>query len=157
MLTTEELLNGLPAALTLRFFATFARFEFAMKQCGCLQRTGEGEMALASRRLLESRLPADFFERLQRLGSAHILIEAPPKSLFVDADRKLDFGAQPIGLLSTRDLLDAVWAVRNNLFHRNKMYPSDRVRDADLMNATLAAIDLVLQEDRALFDAFHEP
>jgi hypothetical protein len=38
MLTTHQLLNGLPADETLRFFATFARFEFAMKQCGFLRR-----------------------------------------------------------------------------------------------------------------------
>jgi hypothetical protein len=42
MLTTEQLLNGPPPDLTLRFFATFARMEFALKQLRLLRFTAEG-------------------------------------------------------------------------------------------------------------------
>jgi hypothetical protein len=41
MLTIEELLNGLSPQLTLRFFATFARKEFALKQLGLLRTAAE--------------------------------------------------------------------------------------------------------------------
>jgi hypothetical protein len=45
MLTVEDLLNGLPPELTLRFFATFARMEFPLKQCSLLRIAADGEVA----------------------------------------------------------------------------------------------------------------
>jgi hypothetical protein len=44
-LTTEELLNGLSPDLTLRFLATFARMEFALKQLRFLRFAAEGDRA----------------------------------------------------------------------------------------------------------------
>ena len=60
-------------------------------------------------------------------------------------------------LTTTRGLLDAVWRVRNNLFHGNKLNPADRVRDAALMNDTLAVIEMFLECDPNLSSAFYEP
>jgi hypothetical protein len=74
MLTTQQLLYGLPADETLRFFATFARFEFAMKQCGFLRRTGHNRVAEASRDKLSAHLPADFFESIRVAQTASTLI-----------------------------------------------------------------------------------
>lgn len=50
MLTIDELLNGLSSELTLRFFATFARVEFALKQLQLLRFIAAGEVAQMGQR-----------------------------------------------------------------------------------------------------------
>ncbi|MGY8635331.1 hypothetical protein RAD15_22905 [Bradyrhizobium sp. 14AA] len=157
MLSTVELLNGLPADETLRFFATFARFEFAMKQCGYLQRTEQGTVALASRERLAADLPAEFFATIRDAAIAPVLVARPPKDLYVQDDAQPQFGNQDPALTTTRQLLNAVWRVRNNLFHGNKMYPFDRDRDANLMRDALAVIDAIMQQRDDLSSAFHDP
>jgi hypothetical protein len=157
MLTTDELLNGLPPEATLRFFATFARFEFAMKQCGYLRRTEHGRVAQACRESLCADLPADFFESVRDAHIATTLVERPPKNLFVQDDAQPQFGNQAPPITTTMQLLDAVWRVRNNLFHGNKMYPADRARDADLMDNAVAVIDAIMQRMQNLSSAFHDP
>jgi hypothetical protein len=157
MLTTNELLNGLPPELTLRFFATFARFEFAMKQCGFLRRAEHNRVAHACREQLSAHLPVDFFESIRDAQTASTLIGRPPKNLFVQTDALLQFGNELPALTNTRQLLDAVWQVRNNLFHGNKMYPADRERDMALMDNALAVIDAIMQRDQNLSSAFHDP
>lgn len=157
MLTTHQLLNGLPADETLRFFVTFARFEFAMKQCGFLRRTQHNRVAEACREKLSANLPGDFFEAVRDAQIAPILIQRPPKNLFVQAGARPKFGNELPELSNTRQLLDAVWQVRNNLFHGNKLYPANRDRDMALMDNALAVIDAIMQRDRDLSSAFHDP
>ena len=91
MLTTHQLLNGLPADETLRFFATFARFEFAMKQRGFLRRSQHNRVAEACREKLSAHLPGDFFEAVRDAQIAPILIQRPPKNLFVQAGARPKF------------------------------------------------------------------
>jgi hypothetical protein len=157
MLTTHQLLNGLPADETLRFFATFARFEFAMKQCRFLRRTEHNRVAEACREKLSAHLPADFFESIRDAGTASTLIGRPPKNLFVQTDAPHQFGNELPSLTNTRQLLDAAWQIRNNLFHGNKLYPADRERDMALMDNALAVIDAIMQRDQNLSSAFHDP
>jgi hypothetical protein len=157
MLTTDQLLYGLPPDETLRFFATFARFEFAMKQCGYLRWTGHGRVAEASREKLGADLPADFFDSVRNGHIAPTLIERPPKNLHVRDDAQPQFGVQAAPLTTIGQLLNAVWQVRNNLFHGNKMYPADRERDAALMSDALAVVDAIMQRKDSLSTAFHDP
>ena len=157
MLSTTELLNGLPPDETLRFFATFARFEFAMKQCGYLQWTEHGRVAQACRESLGAELTVDFFESVRDGQIATTLVERPPNNLYVQDDAHPQFGNQSPPLTTTGQLLNAVWRVRNNLFHGNKMYPADRERDVALMSDALAVIDAIMQCKQDLSSAFHDP
>jgi hypothetical protein len=153
----ENLLNGLEPGLALQFFATFARLEFAMKYTGCLKRTENGRAAEASPSRLAARLPADFFASVRASGAADVIINDPPKNLFVMADGSLGFEPAAAPLTNALELLNAVWRVRNNLFHGNKMHPANRQRDADLIRSALIVIDAVLQADHAIGNAFREP
>ena len=157
MMSTEELLNGLPAEGTLRFFATFARFEFAMKQCGYLRYAGKGRIAEACRQKLRDALPTNFFDMVRDAQTATTLISRPPKNLFAQGEAIPEFGEQSPALTTTTQLLNAVWQVRNNLFHGNKMYPADRERDVALMGNSLAVIDAVMQPEKNVSSAFHDP
>ena len=112
MLTTDELLNGLSPHETLRFFATFARFEFAMKQCGYLRMTERGMVAQACRERLGADLPADFFDSVRDAQIAKTLVERPPKNLYVQHDAQPQFGTQAPPLTTIRHLLNAVWRVQ---------------------------------------------
>jgi hypothetical protein len=151
MLTTDELLNGMPPEATLRFIATFARFEFAMKQCGYLRRIEHGRVAEACREKHCADLPSDFFENVRAAQIATTLIEQPPRNLFVRNDTQPQFGNQATPVATTAQLLDAVCRVRNTLFHGNKMYPANRKRDAGLMDDALAVIDVIMQRMQNLF------
>jgi hypothetical protein len=157
MPNTENLLNGLEPGLALQFFATFARLEFAMKYSGCLKRTDNGRVAEASPSRLSARLPADFFENVRASGAADVIINEPPKNLYVLADGSLGFEPVAGPLTNTMDLLNAVWRVRNNLFHGNKMHPTNRARDTELMRSALVVIDAVLHAEHAIGGAFREP
>ena len=152
MLTTVQLLNGLNPELTLRFFATFARLEFALKEARILQREGEGDVALASRIRLAQRLTDAFYTSVHESGLAPTLLEAPPKMLLVQ-NPGLAFGPQGAAVTSTSQLLDAMWNVRNILFHGNKTRPADRPRDVALMTDVLAVIEAILEHDHEISDA----
>ena len=156
-LTAEELLNGLSPDLTLRFFATFARMEFALKQLGLLRFTTEGEVAQIGQPRLVARLGVAFFQIAQSAHVAETLIAIPPKHFIVDGDGGAGFGPQPAPIATTSDLIGATWRVRNNLFHGNKLFPANRERDEHLMRDALAVLDMILQVLPGVSMAFQEP
>jgi hypothetical protein len=92
-LTTKELLNGLSPDLTLRFFATFARMEFALKQLGLLRFTAEGEVAQMGQPRLVARLGVGLFQIVQSAHVAETLIATPPKHFIVVGDGGVEFGS----------------------------------------------------------------
>lgn len=155
MLTTEELLNGLSPDLTLRFFATFARMEFALKQRRLLRVTAEGEVAQMGQPRLVARLGAGFFRSVVAAHVAETLIAIPPKHFIVNGDGGVEFGEQPVPITTTS--IDATWRVRNNLFHGNKLFPANRDRDEDLMTDALAVLNMILQALPDVSMAFQEP
>lgn len=157
MLTTEDLLNGLPPDLTLRCFATFARMEFALKQCRLLRLTAEGEVAQMGQPRLVQRLGAEFFTAVRDARRAETLIAIPPKHFLVNGNGGVEFGEQPAPITNTSDLIGATWRVRNNLFHGNKLFPADRERDTCLMTDALDVLHMSLQALPDVSSAFHEP
>lgn len=157
MLTTEQLLNGLPPDLTLRFFAKFARMEFALKQRRLLRFTAEGEVAQIGQPSLVVRLGAEFFAAVHSAQMAETLIAIPPKHFLVGGNGGVEFGAQPAAIETTSDLIGATWRVRNNLFHGNKLFPANRERDEGLMTDALAVLDMILQALPDVSSAFQEP
>jgi hypothetical protein len=157
MLTVEDLLNGLPPELTLRFFATFARMEFALKQCSFLRIAAGGEVAQIGQPGLVLRLGAGFFTAVQAAQVVDILIALPPKHFLVNGHGGVEFGAQPAPVTNTSDLIGATWRVRNNLFRGNKMFPANRERDRRLMTDALAVLDMILEARPEVWSAFYEP
>jgi hypothetical protein len=157
MLTTEQLLNGLPPDLTLRFFATFARMEFALKQLRLLRFTAEGDVAQIGQPSLVARLGAGFFAAVRGAHVADTLIAVPPKHFVVNGDGGVKFGAQPAPISTTPDLIGATWRVRNNLFHGNKLFPANRERDERLMMDALAVLAKIMEALPDVSMAFREP
>ncbi|WP_420969110.1 hypothetical protein [Bradyrhizobium sp. B120] len=157
MLTTEHLLNGLPPDLTLRFFATFARMEFALKHLRLLRFTAEGDVAQMGLPSLVARLGTGFFPAVQAAHVAETLIAIPPKHFLVNGAGGVEFGAQPAAIATTSDLIGATWRVRNNLFHGNKLFPANRERDERLMMDALAVLGMILEALPDVSIAFHEP
>jgi len=121
-----------------------------------LRRTEHNRVAEACREKLCADLPVQFFERIRDAQIAPTLIDHPPRNLFVQDNARPQFGDDAPVPNTTAQLLDAVWRVRNNLFHGNKMYP-DRARDAALMDNALAVIDAIMQQKQDLSSAFHDP
>ena len=99
------------------FFATFARFEFALKDCKFLHVDKRGGVH-ADWDAFAGQLPGDFFVSIVNSGKAHTLISKPPKKQVV-VGNSLDFSPQrrPVNAV---ELFIAVRRVRNNLFHGGK-------------------------------------
>jgi hypothetical protein len=152
-----KLLDGIDKDLAFEFFAIFSRFESSLLDCNCLADERPGQLAKVSKAKLAEQLPSDFFEKAKDSGQASTLIESPPKKLVITEDGQVSFGDAPPPLTNTGELLRAVWQVRNNLFHGNKLRHSNRERDSALMQQSLWVIGLVLGEHPAVNARFTEP
>ncbi|MCB1467525.1 MAG: hypothetical protein AB7I79_18835 [Rhizobiaceae bacterium] len=143
--------------VALEFFATFSRFEFALKRGGYAL-GAVGGRASPNWIKFASDLGNDFFSRMRDAEAAKIFFEAPPKRLTVKPDGGVEFTEQA-ALANTQMLLEAVGLVRNNLFHGEKAWIGER--DDRLLRASLFVLDSAFnatqQRDdmRAVCDAFH--
>jgi hypothetical protein len=154
-LDTKQLLNGLPEGLILHFFATFARFEYALKRCRYLKKTGKGQPAEVSYEKLAQDLPANFLQSVLDAERAKCLMGDPPRSLVV-TDYGIGFGPQPEAVQDTAELLRYLWRVRNNLFHGGKSLPGSRDRDQQLMVDVLDVIEMIMDEKQEISHVFHD-
>jgi hypothetical protein len=155
MLQLEKILDGLPEKITIRFFATFSRFEMALMRCGYL-RAGRQNMAEADWTRLPEDLGANFFDGVAASGQAVTLINDPPKILIVQ-NGALVFGQKPKPVKTSVELFKSARQVRNNLFHGNKMFATDRQRDTKLMSEVLWLIEFMMDQLPYLRGTFDEP
>ena len=155
----NEYRNGIESSLepvAIEFFATFSRFEFALKRSGYVLGAAGGR-ASPNWVQFARDLGNDFFTAMRDAEAARIFFEAPPKRLTVRPDGGVEFTEQA-ELANTQMLLEAVGLVRNNLFHGEKAWIGER--DKRLLRASLFLLDSAFmaaqqREDmRALCDAF---
>jgi hypothetical protein len=152
----EQILDGLPQATTTRFFATFARFEYALMHRKYLRPRGRDNLAEADWDKLAADLGNTFFAEVRVTNKIPTLIGDPPKKLIVENDSAI-FGPRPAPVKSTEELFASARRVRNNLFHGNKMFASNRERDATLMREVLWLLDDVMAKLPEVRGAFNEP
>jgi hypothetical protein len=100
-----------------RFFATFARFEFALKDQNFLSIDSKGTVAADWDRFA-AEMSADFFGSIVASRKADTLLNNPPKKQIIVAGA-LDFKRQtkPKNVV---ELFVAIRRMRNNLFHGGK-------------------------------------
>jgi hypothetical protein len=151
----ERILDGLPQAATLRFFATFARFEYALMQSNYL-RDRQDNSAQADWNKLVHELGNAFFAEVREVGKASVLISDPPKRPIVRHGR-VEFGPAPPPVQNTQNLFVAARQVRNNLFHGSKLLASNRRRDVALMTEVIWLLDYVMEKLPSIKSAFREP
>lgn len=146
--------------IAIEFFATFSRFEFALKRSGYLQGQVGGRAAPDWIRF-GADLGEPFFEKMKAQSSARVFFDEPPKRLTISAGREVEFTDQA-ALVNSQMLLEAIGLVRNNLFHGEKPFFGER--DEKLLRASLFVLDCAFataqdREDlRAVCNAFrHAP
>lgn len=100
-----------------RFFATFARFEFALKVVNFFLVDNKGSVRADWDRFA-GQLPASFFQSIAASGKANTLLNEPPKKQTIVAG-SLDFKTQSKPR-NTLELFVAIRRMRNNLFHGGK-------------------------------------
>lgn len=146
------------ADLVCHFFASFARFEYAMKatQYGRADRFGN---AVADWNALKSELGKVIEPTLT--GSAreaidYLLAEPPQVQKFIDG--QATFQAVPLsGDNLGAKAISAAKRVRNNLFHGGKHTPhSSPDRDTKLIEAALAVLEACICVDPSLRIEFEE-
>lgn len=142
--------------IALEFFATFSRFEFALKRGGYVQ--GQvGGRASPNWIKFGTDLGDPFFQRMMGEDEARIFFEAPPKRLTVTLAQGVEFTKQA-NIVNSQMLLEAIGLVRNNLFHGEKPYIGER--DGKLLRASLFVVDSafaaaqVRDDLRTVCDAF---
>lgn len=137
-----------------RFFKTFSRFEFALKESGYLPEHGK---AFADWHAFAGELGSAFFAEVQVSTKAGTILRNPPK-IQVAVNRSLEFksAGRPT---NTQELLEAVCRVRNNLFHGGKSGEpdadsSDPRRNEKLIAEAQWVIELALQRSDTVRFAF---
>jgi hypothetical protein len=136
----NEYRQGLDEALmplARMFCVTFSRFEFALKRGDFLK--GEiGSAAHADWDKFANALGPAFLKRMNAAPEADIFFSARPKKLMVIAKDDVDF-QEPPAIVSVQQLFEAIRLIRNNLFHGEKTYITQR--DNDLITAALFVLD----------------
>lgn len=144
--------SGLDRELVCEFFAVFCRFEFALKEAGCVRIQG-GVVQPAWWQFAEDAAGWIQVESESVLATAiQVLCEEPPE---------VQTGAQtwePRGLHGESELekaVDAARRVRNNLFHGGKhTRHSPPERDKRLIQASLQLLYGCLKQDRDLYEVY---
>ena len=121
------------------FFATFARFEYALKRAGYLKYEKPGTAAEAGWDRFAADLEPDFYPQCQGLEELQILFVAPPQLLKVEMNRSVTW-KKARAVNSVSDFFQVIRDVRNSLFHGEKHVHSDR--DHKLINAAQTTLDL---------------
>ncbi len=120
------------------FFATFARFEYALKRAGYLKYEKPGTTAEAGWDQFSADLGPDFYAQCKELGELQVLFVAPPRLLKVDGNRSVTW-KKARAVNSVSDFLQVIKDVRNSLFHGEKQVHSER--DNQLINAAQVVLD----------------
>src|ERR1700752_2467859 len=110
-------MHDLPSDLLLDFFVTFARFEYALKRAGYLEKK-----PFASpdwRRFAEDLRGIPEENQKAILASATYLQAEPPKQQVV-VDGALRWDERKPSDSQTQSVIESVKTVRNNLFHGGK-------------------------------------
>jgi hypothetical protein len=134
-------LTGDNDELVLRFFATFSRFEYALKRAGFV-RSDVYNNALADwqrfARKKGNTLLDDITDRKFVEARSFLLQEPPQKQVVTATDKRLRWQANPKRSEEgdAEYLLRLVRDVRNNLFHGGK-YPDRPVSERRLRNSML--------------------
>lgn len=133
------------------FFATFARFEFALTRGGFLQ--GEiGDQAEAHWDRFANALGAEFLLRIRAAPQASVFFADPPKKLFRVGEDEVEF-RRTADIETCPDLFVLLRRVRNNLFHGQKVLFEDR--DGQLVEAALFVLDKAFEEASRRQDLRH--
>lgn len=135
-----------------RFFKIMMRLEYALKDRG-FARGSEKWVRVNWERYASDELGPNFLKELLEGTPPTVLLCEPPSRQIIQPCGRLGWDrANPIE--STKDILEAVWRVRNNLFHGGKSGDPDRVRNDDLIADSIAVISEILRQDEELHALF---
>lgn len=133
----EDCLRGRICECGYDLFAVFSRFEYAMKKSDFHRGTTPNWTKLAQ------KFPDYFFEKIKGASEAEIIFQNPPRHLIIENGNvgwSTD-GHSPNDVVS---LFKNVEKIRNNLFHGDKAYNSDR--NEELIAAALFVLNEAYQK-----------
>jgi|HubBroStandDraft_5_1064220.scaffolds.fasta_scaffold11460_2 hypothetical protein len=134
------------------FFWMFSRFEYALKQVGFVIWKAEGdEVKIDWGKFTKEPNTSKAFEALKKVPEADYIIANPPKKR-IKIGTSLDWRVVAAAKNAT-DLCGSLRRLRNNLFHGDKGHPSS-VRDRDLLQSGLVALDAMIQALKPVKEAF---
>lgn len=139
-----------------KFFLTFTRFEFALKDRRYLP-AADGD-ATANWDRFSGELGPQFFNEMRDSGRAPTLMGPLPPRKQICANGSLDWRDMP-RVVNTRDLFVAIRRVRNNLVHGGKSGDPERDgndpnRSRNLIAEAQWVLEQALENDDGLKAAF---
>lgn len=147
--------------IALEFFATFSRFEHAIKYSKLCEDVRDNANAKADWDKYASGLPQEVKARIQGEANRYLLDKPPKKQIMKQGKvgwTSADRGHREI----TMWIFDLINIVRNNLFHGGKYRDSEDsednpnpTRDTDLVNACLSILSICLEVENTVTDAFY--
>jgi len=153
---SDALVRQLPPA-AVSFFATFSRFEFALKRSKYSKTGGSGGVS-ADWDAFSKILGNKFLDKIRESGKAATLLNNPPKKqVLVDGDLSWKVVANPSNV---NELFGAIRRVRNNLFHGAKYstgVEADAVRDQRLLEEASWVLHVALEEVEQIREQFVQP
>lgn len=157
----DELLEVSLPPIAIQFFHIFSRFECALKRSGKYAR-GDGQWVTPRWARFADDLGAEFLSDVVKSGLAKTLVERPPNKQILLHEGQLGWKVgEPIQ--TTRDLIDAVCTVRNNLMHGGKYreagYGSPAMvegseRDERLLSESLNVLAMALERSPLVHEHF---
>lgn len=154
-------LTHIPQDLVMEFFATFARFEYALKRGSYLQSTSDARPDWNKFVKELDDIPDE--NKLLVLAVAPYLKSHPPKKQVSDQG-VLKWQKRCPAASDIESLVDSVKTVRNNLFHGGK-YPEGPIdepaRDEQLLRESVRVLQVLLEQRikpcRTIAKHFYEP
>lgn len=155
----EEL--GPEKEIALEFFATFSRFEHALKHSGLCRNENDGENAKASWDKYARRLHQEVKRRIEEEANHYLLVQ-PPKIQIMKSGKVGWKAAERSGSDTTRWIFNLINIVRNNLFHGGKYRDPedgednpDPEREKKLVEACLSILNICLETEDNVTEAFY--
>lgn len=160
-----EILNyviGNNKNITYDFFATFSRFEFALKHTGYASGDRRRNaipdwdtFAVAHNNIFDAKLKAKNNDLTE---AVKYLYENPPRKLKFDKGQLKWEDRQQVNNQNLKELLLIVRAIRNNLFHGSKKVVifNEPTRDSKLINSSLIILNECLDLNENLRIKFIE-
>ena len=143
-------------ALVSEFFATFARFEYAMKARGFCRRDRFGN-ALPDWNELKGQLGGPISAAVTSCETSAYLLEEPPQVQKYVGGYPEFKAVSLAGATVGAQALEAAKRVRNNLFHGGKHTPhSSPERDTRLIRGALNVLDACLKANANLQTEFEQ-
>jgi hypothetical protein len=129
----------------INFFVKFSRFEYCLKQKGCIRVRNNGEVQADWDKFWDEMIESEYFENLKKITS--ILEANPPKVLKINSNN-LVWSDEPF-----QNPFQLLKRIRNNLFHGGKFL--ETTRNSALLITCIQLLDFCINKNKEISSIYN--